>query len=206
MAKTPIIISALFFLFCLSVGAQQTKLEDYLVLINNDTIYGSVSYINEKALNRGFRKKVRSTDSRGRTKKYRRESTKAFRVNGVDYHSFWLSQPKQPFPPTSLVNLRYDIDLQDGKHYFLKVMSVGSLNHYKLEWFDQGDSQLWSMSLLKKVNDDYFIRADQGLMGLKRKVLQQYFADCNTLEEKIENSEISKVWQVVETYNRHCER
>ena len=43
---------------------------DYIVLNNNDTIYGSVSYINKKAINRGFHKKIKSTDAKGKTKKY----------------------------------------------------------------------------------------------------------------------------------------
>ncbi|RNC88513.1 MAG: hypothetical protein ED555_12805 [Allomuricauda sp.] len=206
MTKTLLLCWGLIFSSCLGIHAQFTEQDDYLVLNTNDTIYGRVSYINEKAINRGFHKKIRSTDAQGKTKKYKRERLKAFRVNGMVYHGFWLSQPPQSFPPISLVNPRYNIDFNDGKYYFLKVISNGNLSHYELEWFDQGDSQLWSLSLLKKVHNDYFIRADQGIMGLKKKVLQRYFTDCGKLQEKIKNSEIKEVWQVVEAYDNNCNR
>ncbi|MEO1051398.1 MAG: hypothetical protein AAFX87_12285 [Bacteroidota bacterium] len=98
------------------------------------------------------------------------------------------------------------MDSKQGQHYFLKVVSIGKLSHYELEWFDQGDSQLWSMALLKKANERYFIRADQGIIGLKKKVLQRYFADCDELRTKIKESELNKVWQVVEAYNNNCDK
>ncbi|MCK8521467.1 hypothetical protein M0D21_07805 [Aquimarina sp. D1M17] len=204
MTKTLQIICVFIFSSCSLTNAQQNEQGDYIVLKTGETLYGSVSYINEKAVNRGFHKKIRLTNAKGKTKKYKRENITMFRVNGVNYQSFWLSQPRQSFPPSSLVNPRYNIDFRNGKLYFLKVISTGKLSHYELEWFDQGDSQLWSMTLLKKANDNYFIRANQGILGLKKKVLRRYFADCYELQQSIQNSEIKKVWQVVEAYNNNC--
>ncbi len=204
MTKQTIIIATLLFSQYLRLEAQYNSKSDYIVLSIGDSLYGTVAYIKENAVNRDFYKKVRLTNANGKTKKYKPESISSFRINGNKYQSFWLYQPPQTFPSVSLVNPRYNIDSKQGDHYFLRVISIGRLSHYQLEWFDQGDSQLWSMALLKKANDQYFIRADQGIIGLKKKLLQRYFTDCLELAKKIKNSELKKVWQVVEAYNHNC--
>ena len=119
MTKTLQLIPTLVFFSFLASNAQNATQEDYLVLHAKDTLYGTVAYINEKAVNRGFFKKVRLTDARGKTKKFKRDHISAFRLDGSEYHSFWLTQPPQTFPPISLVNPRYDIDANKGTHYFL---------------------------------------------------------------------------------------
>ncbi len=60
------------------------------------------------------------------------------------------------------------------------------------------------MDLFKKEEDQLFIRATQGLLGLKRKVLMDYFSNCPNLQEQIQQKHLTKPWQVVEFYNGHC--
>jgi hypothetical protein len=194
----------LFFSPYLLLCGQGIEQSDFIVLHNNDTLRGTVSYINERAVNRGFYKKVRITNAKGKTKKYKRENISSFQVNGTEYRSFWLYQPPQRFPPVSVVNPQYNIDEQQVEHYFLRVVSTGKLSHYELEWFDQGDSQLYAMALLKKGHQGYFMRADQGIIGLKKKLLQRYFADCDEVRQKIKDKTLKKVKQLVEAYNTTC--
>lgn len=60
------------------------------------------------------------------------------------------------------------------------------------------------MELLKKGNDSVFIRADQGLPGLKRKVLTTYFKNCPELSVQIKSKTLKTVWEVVPFYNEKC--
>lgn len=194
------VISLLFGVSSLT-QAQQTSSADYLVLNNLDTLYGTVKYINEDAINRDFYRKIRFTNRDGKRKKFRWKEVLAFSINGTAYQSFWLHQSSRKI---MLVNPRYDIDPANGEQYFLKLVHKGKLSQYALEWFDQGNADLSSMALLKKEGDSYFIRADQGILGLKRKVLSAYFADCYELSQAIEQKEIHEVAEVVNFYHSNC--
>lgn len=183
------------------VLAQDKDHEDYIVLHAGDTLYGTVDYIKEKWARSEFYKKIRLTTADGKTKKYKKKNISAFRVTNSNYETFWLNPS---FQKIMLVNPKYDVDRKDGQHHFLKVVSIGKLSHYELEWFDQENTGLHSMTLLKKEKDQFLIRADQGLLGLKRKVLQRYFFDCPKLSEKIIQKQINDVLQIVEYYNFNC--
>jgi hypothetical protein len=181
--------------------AQPREQLDYLVLNSGDTLYGEVKHIDERGVHREFYKKIRLTTIAGKKKKYKREDIVSFRSANSHYESFWLHQTSQKI---MLVNSRYDIDIKHGEQYFLRVMSKGKLSHYALEWFEQGDAALWSMSLLKKETDTFFMRADQGLISLKRKVLFSYFSDCPALQEKIKQKQVNSVHEVLDFYNETC--
>jgi len=184
-----------------SLFAQDNEQLDYIVLNIGDTLYGDVRYIDERGANREFYKKIRLTNVDGKRGKYKRIDVSAFRANNFNYESFWLHQSSQKF---MLVNPKYDIDPKNGEQHFLKVVINGKLSHYELEWFDQGNTTLLSMALLKKEKDEFFIRADQGLLGLKRKALLNYFFNCPKLKEGINKKQLNKVWQVVDFYNSNC--
>jgi hypothetical protein len=103
-----------------------------------------------------------------------------------------------------LINPRYDISQKKGKLYFLKLLQAGRPSHYQLEWIGQGETSISSMDLLKKDTDTFFIRATQGLLGLKRKVLSSYLADCPDLSVQIEDRSINSVQEIIDFYNRRC--
>ena len=180
----------------------QTKSKlDFIVLNSGDTLYGEVKYINENAFNRRFYKKLRLTTTDGKQKKLKRKNVSAFRAKGINYKRFSLNQSSQNI---RLINPIYDITVNGREHYFLRVISKGKLAHYELEWFEQGESALWSMALLKKEGDSFFIRADQGAFGLKRKTLITYFSNCKSLQDAINQKQLRKVSEIIEFYNSRC--
>jgi len=195
-----ILITLSMFSLQTSIFAQGKEKHDYIVLDVGDTLHGKVQYIDE-GIRRKFYKKIRLTTSDGKRKKYNRKNVASFSVNKITYESFWLSQTSQRF---NLVNPKYNIDQNNGEQYFLKVVSKGNLNHYELVWIEQGESALLSMALLKKEEDSFFIRADQGLIRLKRKVLLDYFFNCPRIIEAINQKKVKDVWQVVDFYNMNC--
>lgn len=184
-----------------SLSAQDSDAQDYLVLNMGDTLYGNVKHIDERGAMRKYYKKIRLTDRYGKQKKYKRKDVSAFSVNNARYEGFWLHQSSQKI---ILVNPKYDIDQKNGEKHFLKVMSKGKLSHYQLEWFEQGEALLMGMDLLRKEEDPFFIRATQGLLGLKRKVLLDYFFECTKLKEQIKERQLNEVREVVDFYHNHC--
>jgi hypothetical protein len=195
------IAAAWLLLLPLYVVAQSSDNRNYLVLDTGEVLHGVVDHIDQRRGSPEFYKKIRITDASGRTKKYKRKEIAAFRVNNTDYEGFWLSQTSDGFV---LLNARYDIDSKKGERHFLRVVSKGKLSHYELEWWNQGDANISWMDLLKKEGDTYFMRATQGIFGLKRKVLTDYFSACPALKAEIENKQIKKIQQVVDFYNSKC--
>lgn len=181
--------------------AQPYNTLDYLVLNNGDTLYGRVKHVNQKGVNNKYYKKIRLTNTNGNQKKYNRTDVSAFRVNIINYEGFWLNQSSEKIV---FNNPRYDINSQKGEKYFLRVISKGKLSHYHLEWWEQGESGLMWMDLLKKEEDSFFIRATQGLFGLKKKVLINYFQNCPKLKEQIEQKQLKNIEQVVTFYKNYC--
>lgn len=184
--------------------AQTINSSDYVVLTTGDTLYGEVRYFNEGKVNSTFYKKIRLKETNGKKRRFKRKNVVFFRINGSQYVSFWLEKQSQIFTKGSFLTTRYDIDNDNGEQHFLRVVHRGNLSHYELEWIDDDDNDLWSMPLLKKDNDRYFIRATQGVFSLKIKVLNRYFSDCPTLQEHIMQKQINKVTEIVEFYNGNC--
>ncbi|HAS43875.1 MAG TPA: hypothetical protein DCS93_25585 [Microscillaceae bacterium] len=201
-ANTFAIVASLLLLFTFStLKAQTSHSLDYIVLNTGDTLYGKVKHINQRKVSPRYYKKIRFTDTQGKRKKYKRSDIAAFRANNTHYEGVWLSQSSRG---VILINPRYDIDPQNGEKHFLRVISKGKLGHYYLEWWEQGESGSSWMDLLKKEGDQFFIRATQGLFGLKRKTLAKYFSNCPALKEQIQQKRIRKISQVVNFYNKHC--
>ncbi len=174
---------------------------DFLVLNSGDTLYGLVQHIDERGVSPKFHKKLRLQDVDGKKKKFHRKDVKSFSAERQVYESFWL---KQSSDRISLDNPRYNITSHGGEQYFLKRISQGSLSHYQLEWWEQGESGLMSMDLLKKENDSFLIRATQGVFGLKKKALATFFADCTEVKAQIEQGKVKQVWEVVDLYKAQC--
>jgi hypothetical protein len=183
------------------MDGQSKDASGYIVLTTGDTIYGIVDYLDERGTNLKFYKKIRLTDRNGKRKKYKTKIITAFRSSNQIYRAFWLDNSSDKI---IFINPIYTSDFEKGEREFLKVITNGELSHYRLEWWEQGESLLMTMELLKKANDSFFIRADQGLLGLKRKTLTTYFKDCPELSEQIKSKTIKTVWEVVACYNIEC--
>lgn len=202
--KTKLIILFIILISNQALSNAQSNINlDFLVTNSGDTLYGKVRYIDRSHLNPKYYKKIRFIDNSGQKKKFKKKDISAFRVNNIIYEGFWLNQTSKKF---QLLNPKYDIDIRNGEKYFLKLVSKGHLSHYELEWWEQGESTLLWMDLLKKEEDQFFIRATQGLFGLKMKVLSDYFSNCLKLKEKIIKKDFNKIWQIVDFYNKQCSR
>lgn len=116
------------------------------------------------------------------------------------------NRKKKRFPPKQIKAYKigdtsYRSIFLDGKQTFLKVESEGYVNYYTYELQEQGEQLVLEIDYLQKENSDLLVRATQGLFGLKRKRLAQFFGDCPILVQKIQNKEFRYVFEVVDFYN-----
>lgn len=183
-----------------TVEAQKFDPIDGILLLSGDTIYGSVAYIDE-GIPRKFYKKIRVDTKGGRTKKFKRTQVSSFYKDQLKYESYWLREASYGF---NFFDNKYVIDRKRGELYFLKVIKEGSLELYEMEWFEQGEATLWSMYLIKKKEDSFFIRADQGIIKIKRNALINYLSVCPKAVEAIRDKQLHSVGEVVDYYNNNC--
>lgn len=193
---------AFLFTFIQSISlAQRAREIDYIVLVSGDTLIGEVVHLNKKGFSPRYLKKIRYTDSNRKNYKINRKDISTFKIDDVIYDSFWLSRSSRKF---TLDNPIYTINYKTGKHYFLRLMKSRDLSHYQLEWWEQGESTPMSMDLLKKENDQFLIRATQGIFGLKRNTLTQYFSECVELSSGIKQRKFNTLDEIIDIYNAGC--
>lgn len=186
--------------FPFTVNAQAKSNADFVVLHTGDTLFGKVSHINTSGVSDTYYKKIRLTELNGKRRKISRKKICAFRSNNMNYEAFLLKETTRIFR----LNTTYSIVNKKGKLHFLKVISKGALSHYQLEWIEQGTSNIQSMDLLIKTNDLFFIRATQGIMGIKSNVLIEYFADCPLIQSEISKKKFSSISEITQFYNSVC--
>ena len=82
---------------------------------------------------------------------------------------------------------------------------AGHLSIY-LDYFVDDDLQIHTVPLFLKKNDLVMVRATQGIFGLKRQFLSEYFLDCPPLVKLIQEKRINKVEEVTRYYNHYHEQ
>ncbi|MEM6841799.1 MAG: hypothetical protein AAF632_06210 [Bacteroidota bacterium] len=180
---------------------QKHYVPGYVVLTTGDTLVGQVMDRKETLTGTDLLTKIRfKPENGGRRRKYRAEQLISYQTDGIIYESHPI-RPKG----ISLLDAYYEIAPSDGNWVFLRVVSRGKLTHYQQEWVDEDDSTVESADYFRKMNESLLVRATQGIFGLKRKNLIEYFQDCTDLSEKIEQREFKYPSQVVEYYNAQCQ-
>ncbi len=189
---------------CGTLSITNDKPLDNIVLVTGDTLYGKVDYFNEGFAYSEFYRKIRLTDTKGRKRRFKRKKVLSYRVDGNDYESFMLDTQTKVFKNGRLFDSKYHID-QKGDQHFLKVITKGQLSHYALEWIDYDNNDLESSSLIKKVEDEFFLHADNARRRVAKKAVSGYLSDCPEVEKKIMEKDFKYVFQVVDYYNENCE-
>lgn len=175
---------------------------DFLVTNTGDTIRGSVVDIGISGFNPRYLKKIRVTRLNGKTVKINRKKVHSFQKAGFMYEAFYLRGASSKF---ALVTDTYHITKNKGKLYFLKCIKKGPLSHYHLEWFEQASASHNYMDLLIKTGSGSFIRATQGVLGLKRSLVAAYLSDCKELNQLILAKKTTKLPEIIDFYNNQCQ-
>jgi hypothetical protein len=101
-----------------------------------------------------------------------------------------------------LLKETYISNPKQGRKVFLKVISNNSaLHYYHLEQVDGDNGFVDYVPLFKKQNSNELVRVTQGILGLKKKRLSEYFSDCPELVEKINNGELKTPTEILNFYN-----
>ncbi|WP_241409861.1 hypothetical protein [Belliella alkalica] len=168
-----------------------------VTLKNGETIFGNVANIKH-----GFRDqlldKVRiKPNGKNLAKKYRPNKISGFSMGDRQFVSWRVKRNN------ALLKEVYSI--RGGKkHKIFELQSEGHLSIY-LDYFVDEDLQIQTIPFFLKNGEMIMVRATQGVFGLKRKFLIEYFADCPPLVELIEGKSITRPEEVAIFYNNYKE-
>ncbi|MEO0332721.1 MAG: hypothetical protein AAF223_13730 [Bacteroidota bacterium] len=180
---------------------QKNYVPGYVVLTTGDTLRGRVMDRRETLTGTDLLTKIRfKAEDRGRRRKYRPKELISYQANGITYESHRV-RPKG----ISLLDAYYEIMPDDGEWVFLQVVSRGKLHHYRWEWVEDDNSSVDTADFFRKENSSLLVRATQGIFGLKRKNLVEYFQNCPNLQDKIESKVFKYPAEVADYYNQDCQ-
>ena len=131
-------------------------------------------------------------------RKYSPDEILGYGLNDQYFESMPLAEESAFF------KIRYYLD--DRNHrVFLKVISwEGDLTYYHWEYMDDESNYVDYIPLFYRAGSDEMVRVTQGILGLKRNRLIEYFRDCPALVQAIENKELSEIDEVFNFYIERC--
>lgn len=171
------------FLFVILFGssygtAQDDFQEGHIVTNSNDTLYGKTRDSDTKGFDLGRYEKIRFKE-KSRKKRFASSDIQSYKIGDTQYNGFFSGSKKICY----------------------RVGSEGYLNHYIMEIQKQGESLVQDIDFVQKGKSTRFIRASQGVFGIKKKRLAHLLNDCPGLSQKFLNREFRYVFQIVDFYN-----
>lgn len=186
----------LLLLLATTINAQNEYEPGYIILNNNDTIYGNIKdRTDDKLFN-----KIRFRQENKKTDRYSAYDIKGYKKGIYSFESLWYKEE------TEFLRFHYFNRGGYGEKVFLKVLVKGELSCYAKEYIQDDNFYLDYFELFKRDGENKFERATQGLFGLKKKRLTRYFFDCPNLVKKINNNSIKNPLDVVTYYNEFCSK
>lgn len=105
---------------------------------------------------------------------------------------------------SAFFKFRYYLD-ENNKRVFLKVISRNEpLTWYHWEYVDDESSYVDYIPLFYKSPGAEMVRVTQGILGLKRNRLMEYFRDCPDLVNAIRKKQVNDITEVYYFYLDHC--
>ncbi|WKK79305.2 hypothetical protein [Marivirga arenosa] len=183
----------------LSISAQSTFQNGYIVTNENDTIFGQIKDRSAEPFGEIF-KKVKMKKKWIFYKKYSPRSIKSYKIGDKTYESIWYDSY------TELFSIFHISKADQGEKTFMRLAVDGELKLYWKEYRDHANSDGYEIAIpfFKKTNSYEMVRVTQGVLGFKKKLLRNFFSDCPSIVEKIDNGDFEVPEQIALYYNSSC--
>lgn len=170
----------------------------YVVTWQNDTIAGYVRDRSDSNFPDLYRKiRFRSSDGKGH--KYGPKQIKAYQKGFESFETLWIHTFRE------FLVTRYISQPGVGKPHFMKIVRKGYLSYYHWEYVDGEFQDIEHIPLFKREDGYSMVRVTQGILGLKKKRLSEFFQDCPDLVNKINAGEIRNPFEIHDFYNQWVE-
>lgn len=180
-------------LLSITVFGQKNFEAGYVVLKSQDTLYGLVKDRKPHPFG-GLYKKIKFK-GKSRKSNFGPRDILAYKQGGSTFESLWVANSGKLFDQNLMATKNV------GEAAFFKVAARGFLSYYHREFEDADSDYIDYIAYFKKEDHPKMVRVDQGLFGLRRQALIQFFNDCPPLVEKIRNKEIKDAFAIARFYN-----
>ena len=172
--------------------------EGYIVKREGDTLRGWVKDRSPEPFVSLYTKiRFKPENSRIR-KKYTPDEILGYGYAGMAFESVPLREDAEFF------KFRYYLDDRNNRVFLKVIARNGPLTYYHWEYIDDESNYVDHIPLLHKSHSSEMVRVTQGVLGLKRNRLMEYFRDCPELVRAIDRKEINEITEVFAFYLSHC--
>jgi hypothetical protein len=131
-------------------------------------------------------------------KKYSPAEIQGYGLNKQHFKSMPLIEESAFF------QFRYYLN-ESNDRVFLKVIARNeNLTYYHWEYVDGESNYLDYTPLFHRIGSNEMVRVTQGIFGLKRDRLMEYFRDCPELTQALENKQLKEINEVFNFYVEQC--
>lgn len=189
----------LLFWSLLPLNAQKNGFEQgYVISLEGDTLLGQVKDRSREPFVELYRKIRFKPDGRSSRRKYRPKDITGYGACGRDYESVPL------WEESSFFKFRYYLDPNAEKVFLLVLRRQAGLTYYRQEFIYDDNNYLDFYPLFHRDGYSEMVRVTQGVLGLKRKRLMEYFNDCDELVKALYSKELKEAHEVYNYYLEFC--
>ncbi|MCO5723929.1 hypothetical protein [Robiginitalea marina] len=165
-------------------------LPGYVITLERDTVPGWVKDRSPEPFAALFTRIRFRPEGKTLRRKYRPKDILGYCTGDFVFESFPLREE------TDFFTFRYALD-DTAEAIFLRVVRrEGRLTWYEREFIHDDNSYVDSYPLFHREGSREMVRVTQGILGLKKKRLSEYFRECPGLSEALEKKELTTLGQV----------
>lgn len=170
----------------------------YMINMDGETVTGQVKDRSEGTFMDLYKKIRFKPDVGGWRRKYGPDEILGYGYADQHFETVPLREE------AAFLQIRYYLH-ENGDRVFLKVISSDrDLTYFQWEYADDESSYLDYIPLFYRFGSGEMVRVTQGILGLKRKRLAEYFRDCPDLVRAIENKDLNEIDEVYYFYLQNC--
>ena len=189
-----LLLTPLFFL-----NAQKKGYEPgYIITLQGDTLVGQVKDRSPEPFVELYPRIRFVPEGRSRRTKYSPGELLGYGAGGRDYVAVPLREEAAFF------KFRYYLDPGAGNIFLRVIRKDGPLTYYHREFVYDDNDFLDFFPLIHREGEREMVRVTQGVLGLKRERLMDYFQDCKALVSAIGNKVINHPEAVYDFYLENC--
>ena len=172
----------------------------YVITLQGDTCRGYLQDRSAEPFTALYTKiRFQKIDSK-KIEKFAPNEIRGYHIDGVTFHSFAIREIQE------FLKVKYLVS-NGPSNVFLKVISESkSLVYYQKEYIHDDNFYLDFVPLFYRPGKKDLVRVTQGILGLKKKVLGEYFPDCPKLVDEINKDKTSLKTpdDVYQFYHENC--
>lgn len=170
----------------------------YIVTMEGDTLEGWVKDRSSGTFTKLYARIRFKSGNSFLKRKYSPDQILGYACNGQVYETVPL------YEETAFFTFRYYVDENYDRSFLRLVSRDGPLSYYHWEYVDAESNYLDYIPLFYLYDSNQMVRVTQGILGLKKKRLSEYFFHCPELVEAIYSRKVDEIQEVYDFYLNQC--